>query len=356
MLVRRELEYSGNDLITIYRPRTFDEFIGNAPVVTSLKNYLAAGKLPHTLLFSGNSGCGKTTAARIIACSLNCLNIKKDNTPCLECSACTSIIKGNNFNVVEVNAGQDSGKNDVADITSHLSLAPLNAKCRVVIFDEAHALSSGAKDALLKVMEDSYSHVYIIFCTNEPEKLRIKGRDDNPFMDRCSQFNFGRIDYDSIKGLIENIIYFEGQEPVEEIVSFLANKANGIPRKAIKDLDKVLVEASWNIINVKQLFDEDTSEDDPRVISLCKSILHEKLSDSLDQLTVCLKYHPPESIRLAITGYLVGCLKRVKEVNNRNSRYISTGISIFSEPLMFDYKTSQHKLYNMIFRTLDYKG
>ena len=135
MLVKRISRTGANDLNTIYRPCTVDEMLGNPTNVNMLRKGLDEKTLPHTLLFTGDPGCGKTTAARIIALGLNCESQDKPTSkPCLECSSCRAILNQNSPDVFEVNVAQTGGKDHVDNIVKDLPSAPFSMRFKVIVF------------------------------------------------------------------------------------------------------------------------------------------------------------------------------------------------------------------------------
>jgi arabinogalactan oligomer/maltooligosaccharide transport system permease protein len=172
------------------------------------------------MLFTGPSRCGKTTAARIIALGLNCESVKKStDTPCLECNSCRRIMAQKSLDVMEINVGEDSGKAAVAKLTADLMFAPFECRYKVLIFDEAHKLSTAAQDLLLKKVEDGFKHVYFIFCTNKPKKL------EDTFISRASvgKMQFGRMAGPNMAELLINICEYEGASFEVPIISVLVS-------------------------------------------------------------------------------------------------------------------------------------
>ena len=172
MIIRRATKSGSNDLVVAYRPCLIDEMLGNDANKKMIKNALDTKRIPHTQLFSGPPGCGKTTAARIVSLGLNCEINGVSSQPCLKCKTCKTILEGSCADVKEINVGQSGGKDHVDKVIRDLSYAPFAANYKVLIFDEAHELTSAAKDLLLKPIENGYSHVYFIFCTNKPDKIK----------------------------------------------------------------------------------------------------------------------------------------------------------------------------------------
>jgi len=145
MLIKRTTFSGANDLTTVFRPLKVEELVGHEVNKNIIKKGLDEGTLPHLMLFTGPAGCGKTTAARIIALGLNCEATNKSTCdPCLECNSCRSIINQNSFDVVEINVGESGGKADVTKLTEKLHFAPYSCRYKILIFDEAHELSKAA--------------------------------------------------------------------------------------------------------------------------------------------------------------------------------------------------------------------
>lgn len=349
MLIRRETKYGSNNFLTVYRPCTIDEFMGSSSVKNLINNYLLKGTLPHILLLTGDAGLGKTTLARIIALSLNCEN-SNNNIPCLNCASCVSIFNSNNIDVNEINVGSSSGKDAVDGLVSDLASAPFNSKYKILIFDEAHRLSSAAQALLLKRMEDCYSHVYIIFCTNEPEKLTSKSSEDDPFLDRCKVLHLDALTNYEIMSLLENVAQFEGVAYTKDILEYICDLSKGVPRKALNFLDSVITEGSWEIKSIKSLLagiiiDEDDSE----IIELSKLLIKRDFASSCIMFDKLIKKYPVESIRVAVCGFFVGCLKRSSIKNGKN---ISNALTYLTVPIYLTGKPSEHIFYNIMFKVV----
>ena len=152
-----------------YRPKNLDE-IDERDVSESLKKIISQKSFPHAFLFAGPKGTGKTSAARILAKIINCTNLEGVD-PCGKCEQCVSIEKGNNLDVIELDAASHRGIDDVRILRDAVKLAPVAAKKKIYIIDEAHMLTTEASNALLKTLEEPPDHVVFILATTNPEKL-----------------------------------------------------------------------------------------------------------------------------------------------------------------------------------------
>lgn len=352
MLIKRVSNVGSDDLHVVYRPCLVSEIVGQETNRNILKGYLDNNTTPHTQLFTGPSGCGKTTAARIVALGLNCKNSDKPtSTPCLECSSCRAILNYSDMDVQEINVGETGGKEAVTRIVKDLPYAPYSSRFKILIFDEAHKLTTDAKDLLLKKTEDGYRHVYYIFCTNEPEKLMGKKTDENPFLGRCSIMHFGRISSDLLKDMIQNVAEFEGMDYNDEVLQFIADEAKGVPREALVKLNQVDKEGSWTVEAAKQITGILVDEDNPQVIALSKLLIAGKWLDSIKMFDKLKNNLPVESLRVAVQGYFVGCLKRSTKVGE--GKKFDRILTIIDNPIYVTGKMGEYRFYQMMFQITD---
>lgn len=343
MLVRRDSRTGANDLHTVYRPCTVDEVLGNTTNMNIIKKGLDDGNLSHAFLFTGDAGCGKTTVARIIALSLNCETNGPSSTPCLECASCRSILNHNSLDVMEINAGStEGGKGGVERTVKDLPSSPFMSKYKVVIFDEAHEITPAAQNLLLKVIEDGYSHVYFIFCTNKPEKLT------GPFVDRCSVMHFDRISQDLIAQLLQNVAEFEAMEYNPDVMAFLAKEARGVPRNALVWLKQIADEGSWTLDAAKTIIDVVLDATDPQIIEISKALIKGNFTPAWKLYDTIKKKAAAESVRIGIMSYFVGCLKRARSYTEGIK--FSQIIDILSTPIYEKGRPGDYKLINYLFK------
>ncbi len=216
-----------------FRPMTFSEMVGQEAITRTLKNQIQADRVGHAYLFNGGRGTGKTTAAKIMARAINCLN-PKEGEPCNECEICKGAINGSLTDIVEMDAASNNSVEDIRSIREEVNFLPTKAKYRVYIIDEVHMLSPGAFNALLKTLEEPPEHVKFILATTEPQKLPAT------ILSRCQRFDFKRISNESIIKRLE-IVSKESQiETTEGALRIISVLAEGGMRDALSILERCI--------------------------------------------------------------------------------------------------------------------
>lgn len=222
-----------SDFNSKYRPQKISE-LDLASVRTGLEQLLKSGKVPQALLFTGSRGTGKTSAARILAKAVNCLNQKKDDfEPCNQCEQCLSITRGSNLDVLEIDAASNRGIEDIRDLREKIKLAPISSRYKVYIIDEVHMLTTEAFNALLKTLEEPPAHAVFILCTTDPEKL------PETIVSRCLRFNFKRGTQTELVEKMKKIVEQEGIKIDEMGLAQIAKSARGSFRDSQKILEQV---------------------------------------------------------------------------------------------------------------------
>ncbi len=223
-----------------FRPLNFSEMVGQEHITRTLRNQVIEQRVGHAYLFNGGRGTGKTSAAKILARAVNCLN-PKDGEPCNECEICKAILSGSLTDVVEMDAASNNSVEDIRAIRDEVNFLPTRAKYRVYIIDEVHMLSTGAFNALLKTLEEPPEHVKFILATTEPQKLPAT------ILSRCQRFDFKRIStQDIIKRL--GIICKESNIQIsKEALELIAILSEGAMRDAISILERCAAEQTEEI-------------------------------------------------------------------------------------------------------------
>lgn len=217
-------------LYRTWRPRVFEDVVGQDAITTTLKNEVKTGKVAHAYLFTGSRGTGKTTCSRILAKAVNCPNTK-DGDPCGECEICRGIDEGSMLDVLEIDAASNNSVDNVRDLREEANFTPVACKYRVYIMDEIHMLSTSAFNALLKIMEEPPEHVLFILATTEVHKV------PSTILSRCQRFDFQRIPSEDIAKRLEHIAQQEKIELTHEAAMLIARLSDGGMRDAISLLD-----------------------------------------------------------------------------------------------------------------------
>ena len=259
-----------------WRPQKFEDMVGQTAVTKTLKNAIIHHKTSHAYLFTGPRGTGKTSAAKIFAKAINCLN-PHDGEPCNDCLLCKGITEGTIGDVIEIDAASNNGVEEIRDIRDKARYAPTQAMYKVYIIDEVHMLSTGAFNALLKTLEEPPKNVIFILATTEPHKIPAT------IISRTQRFDFRRITNDEI---IQRLRYILEQEEIayeEEALSVIARCANGGMRDALSLLDQV-ISFSDDKVSFEQAIQVSGSLTDNLMIEFVRLLTQQQAQAALLQL------------------------------------------------------------------------
>jgi DNA polymerase-3 subunit gamma/tau len=216
-----------------WRPKTFAELAGQEHVVKALANALDKGRLHHAYLLTGTRGVGKTTIARLLAKSLNCVK-GVTSEPCGVCDACTAIDGGRFVDLLELDAASNTGVDNMREILDNARYAPTVGRYKVYLIDEVHMLSKGAFNSMLKTLEEPPEHVKFVLATTDPQKVPIT------VLSRCLQFNLKPLPVPAIEARLAHILAAEGIAHEQEGVALIARAARGSLRDALSLLDQAI--------------------------------------------------------------------------------------------------------------------
>ncbi len=216
-----------------WRPKTFDEVVGQSHVTTTLKNQIKNNRIAHAYLLCGTRGTGKTSTAKIFSKAVNCLNIQ-DGEPCNECEMCKKINAGLAIDVSEMDAASHNKVDDIRELIDEVKYPPREGRHKVYIMDEAHMLTQGAVNAFLKTLEEPPEKVIFILATTDPQKLPIT------ILSRCQRFDFKRIKSDDIFQRLIKITKEQGNLADNKSLQLISRMSDGAMRDALSILDQAI--------------------------------------------------------------------------------------------------------------------
>ena len=263
-----------------FRPINFAEIVGQEHITRTLRNQIIADRVGHAYLFNGGRGTGKTSAAKVLARAINCLN-PKDGEPCNECEICKGAINGSLTDIVEMDAASNNSVEDIRSIREEVNFLPTKAKYRVYIIDEVHMLSTGAFNALLKTLEEPPEHVKFILATTEPQKLPAT------ILSRCQRFDFKRISNENIIKRLTTVCEKSNIEITKEALNIIAILSEGAMRDALSILERCIQDGDNKI-------DEDKIKDlvgIPKITYIAKiteAITNYDVTQALENVDVVL--------------------------------------------------------------------
>jgi DNA polymerase-3 subunit gamma/tau len=262
-----------------YRPRTFEDLIGQEAMVRTLTNAFTAGRIAHAFMLTGVRGVGKTTTARLLA---RALNYESDTVhgPSVDLSVmgihCQAIIEGRHIDVLELDAASRTGVDAMRDLLESVRYAPVEARYKVYVIDEVHMLSTGAFNALLKTLEEPPPHAKFIFATTEIRKVPVT------ILSRCQRFDLRRVEPETLNPHLEKICGLEGVKIDPDAVALIARAAEGSVRDGLSLLDQALVQGSaGEITSAEVVRDMLGLADRGATLSLFENIISGQMSEAL---------------------------------------------------------------------------
>lgn len=328
------MEYTA--LYRKFRPLTFDEIVGQEHIVKTIKNEIINNRVGHAYLFNGGRGTGKTSAAKILARAVNCLN-PKDGEPCNECEICKAALEGSLTDIVEMDAASNNSVEDVRAIRDEVNFLPTLAKYRVYIIDEVHMLSTGAFNALLKTLEEPPAHVKFILATTEPQKLPAT------ILSRCQRFDFKKISNQNIEKRLDFVCKESEIDITPEAKKLIAILAEGAMRDALSILERCMQEEELITEDlVKELVGIPKTEN---VNQITTSILNKDTDNALKTIDNVLEQGKD------ISNFLWEIIKYVKDILVYKT---NTKLEIYSEEELANIKklaeaTSKERLISIIY-------
>ncbi len=264
-----------------YRPQTFADLIGQDAMVRTLKNAFAADRIAHAFVMTGVRGVGKTTTARIIARGLNCIG--PDGTggptvePCGVCGPCRAIAEGRHLDVLEYDAASNTGVDKMRDILAAIPYRPVEARFKVIIFDEVHMLSDGSFNALLKTLEEPPPHVKFIFATTEIRKVPAT------ILSRCQRFDLRRIEPEVLSAHLAGIAAKERVTVAPDALALIVRAAEGSVRDALSLMDQAIAHGA-GAPTAAQVRDMLGLADRARTLDLFEMVMKGDAAGALDEL------------------------------------------------------------------------
>jgi len=257
-----------------YRPMTFDTVVGQGSITNTLKNAIRNNTLAQAFLFCGPRGVGKTTCARIMAKTINCLHPTENLEACNECESCRAFNNNASFNIYELDAASNNSVEDIRSLVDQVRIPPQIGQYKVYIIDEVHMLSAAAFDAFLKTLEEPPAYAKFILATTEKHKIIPT------ILSRCQIFDFKRITVDDIAKHLAFVAQSEGVAAEPEALNIIAQKADGALRDALSIFDQ-MVSFSGKNITYKDVIDNLNVLDYDYYFQIVDHILHGNTSDIL---------------------------------------------------------------------------
>ncbi|MCF7954916.1 MAG: DNA polymerase III subunit gamma/tau [Phycisphaerae bacterium] len=283
-----------------YRSQTFDDVVGQDAVAQTLRNAIESDRVAHAYLFNGTRGVGKTTMARVLAKSLNCLEFDAPTvTPCCKCDSCVNVNTGEDLDVIEIDGASNNGVDNIRELRQNAIYRPARSRFKIYIIDEVHMLSTGAFNALLKILEEPPEHVKFIFATTEPNKVLPT------IQSRCQRFDFSSISPPIVGKQLKKVLETEKIKADDDLILHLSRLANGSMRDALSLLDQLISTGTEpltvelleeflgepNRAKICHLLDRIAEKDAAEVLNIVDSLLKSGLTciQIVDSLIDCMR-------------------------------------------------------------------
>ncbi len=306
-----------------YRPKVFEDVASQSHVTSTLINQIHSNRLSHAYLFNGPRGTGKTTCAKILSRYVNCLEPKGHN-PCNECENCRQILQDSFLDVIEMDAASHNGVDDIRELIDGVRYPPSVGKMKVIIIDEAHMITRGAFNALLKTIEEPPSYMLFIFATTEPHKI------PQTIISRCQRFDFKRIEALEMQAYLSSLAEKENINIVEDALLKISKQAQGAMRDALGILEKA-ASAELDHIDEKNL-DEILGLGFEEIEHLIEELMNSNIYEVL-RISSNLYYSGKdisnvkeeiiEFLRKAML-YSVGLPSKLSEVKQKEEQFLET--------------------------------
>ena len=347
----------GNFIVSArkYRPQTFDTVVGQQSITNTLKNAIVNNHLAQAFLFCGPRGVGKTTCARILAKTINCLNLKSETEACNECESCTSFNEQHSFNIHELDAASNNSVEDIRNLVEQVRIPPQVGDRKIYIIDEVHMLSQAAFNAFLKTLEEPPAHAIFILATTEKHKIIPT------ILSRCQIFDFKRIQVEDVASHLAKICENENIEFESDALHIIGQKADGALRDGLSIFDRMVsfnqakitykdTIENLNILDYDYYFkavDQALKQDIPSSLLTFNEILqkgfdgHNFINGLAEHLRNVLVCKNPQTVELMEVGDTIKT-KYVEQSQNCHQDFILGALEICNE-CDVQYKTSRNQ-------------
>lgn len=324
-------------LYRVYRPKTFDEIVGQTQVTEVLKNQIIQGTPAHAYLFSGTRGTGKTSCAKVLSRAVNCLHPVNGN-PCNACANCKEALQETTLDIVEMDAASNRRIDDIRELREQVLYLPAQLKYKVYIIDEAHMITNEGFNALLKTLEEPPAHLIFILATTEAERI------PSTILSRCQRFEFSRIDEEIISDHLEKIVQ-KTEIPFEkEALDSIAKKSGGAMRDALSAMDQVIGLGAINMDTLSGVFGKVKKQELFQLIhALCEK-------DGVKALSI---FHDVSSAGKNLSNLLKDLIEHFRLLMVLKATGQSFTVELNAEEMEFFLKQSKGISMDSVFEALD---